>query len=70
MNENDPKTLVEAVRYFSDASACQRYMLEIKWPTGVVTCPKCGGENIGCDARPVQMPRLQEAVFVQGGHNF
>lgn len=42
-----PQTLLEAVRFFSDLDVCQRFMVAVKWPDGVVTCPKCGGQNIG-----------------------
>ena len=41
MNEREPQTLVEAVRYFADGRACAEYMRTIKWPDGVVRCPKC-----------------------------
>jgi len=47
MPDNDPKTLIEAVRHFSDLAMCRTYMVGIKWPSGTVTCPKCNGENIG-----------------------
>jgi transposase-like protein len=42
-----PKTLLEAVRYFSDRKVCFEAMLAVKWPDGKITCPKCGGEQIG-----------------------
>src|SRR6266567_4238613 len=42
-----PQTLMEAVRYFSDLDVCHSYMTQAKWPDGKITCPKCGGENIG-----------------------
>ena len=42
-----PKTLIEAVRVYSDLDVCHQKMVAIKWPTGQVTCPKCGGEHIG-----------------------
>ena len=47
MNEREPQTLIEAVRYFADGAACQEYMRTIKWPEGKVTCPHCQGDNIG-----------------------
>lgn len=47
MTEANPKTLLEAVRYFSDLSVCNDYMRKIKWPDGKVTCPRCGGNRIG-----------------------
>jgi transposase-like protein len=46
MNEEGPQTLIEAVRYFSDKKICHDYMIQIKWPDGKITCPKCGGEKI------------------------
>jgi transposase-like protein len=48
MNDaSQPKTLTEAVRYFADLDVCHAYMAKLKWPDGVVKCPKCGGENVG-----------------------
>lgn len=41
------KSLLDAVRYFSDLDACFRYMLGIKFPDGNVVCPHCNGEAIG-----------------------
>jgi transposase-like protein len=43
----NPKTLIEAVRYFSDLDTCHGYMAKVKWPDGKITCPKCGGDAIG-----------------------
>ena len=42
-----PKTLLEAVRYFSDPETCHQFMVKVKWPNGIVTCPKCGSERTG-----------------------
>jgi hypothetical protein len=39
--ENEPKTLMEAVRYFSDADRTLATMVSLRWPEGV-TCPTCG----------------------------
>lgn len=47
MTPDCPETLLEAVRYFSDLTVCNRYMKQIKWPDGKVTCPKCGADKIG-----------------------
>ena len=44
---DEVKSLLDAVRYFSDLNACFRYMLGIKFPDGNVTCPHCSGEKIG-----------------------
>lgn len=42
-----PRTLMQAVRYFADRDVCDRYMRSIKWPDGKITCPHCGGDRIG-----------------------
>ena len=41
------KTLIDAVRHFSDLDACHEYMVGIKWPDGKPICPKCGSDKIG-----------------------
>lgn len=46
MTDDLPKTLVDAVRYFSDREVCHAFMRKIKWPDGVVTCPKCGTDRV------------------------
>src|SRR5687768_10323151 len=43
----EPKTLLEAVRYFTDPDVCLNLMIELRWPTGVVTCPTCGSAEVG-----------------------
>ncbi len=47
MTTECPKTLVEAVRYFSDPKVCFEAMLAVKWPDGKICCPKCNGDKIG-----------------------
>src|SRR5215211_2513608 len=37
-----PTTLLEAIRYFSDPAVCHDFMVTMRWPDGVVTCPECG----------------------------
>jgi len=36
-----PKTLIEAVRYFSDPDVCREFVAALRWPQGP-TCPRCG----------------------------
>jgi hypothetical protein len=36
-----PKTLAEAIRYYSDPDVCLTTMVEARWPKGVI-CPTCG----------------------------
>lgn len=43
----EPKTLMEAVRHFSNPNTCHTYMVSVKWPDGQVVCPECGGMEIG-----------------------
>jgi transposase-like protein len=40
-----PRTLLEAVRYFADADTCRNFMVELRWPNGV-TCPTCGRTDV------------------------
>lgn len=41
----EPRTLQEAILYFSDAQRCREYMLAQRWPNGV-TCPQCGSFKV------------------------
>jgi len=45
--ETAPQSLMEAVIFFSDLDVCHAYMASLKWPDGKVTCPMCGGTEIG-----------------------
>jgi transposase-like protein len=46
MNEaNFPKTLQEAIIYFSDPDTCTTFMAQLRWPDGV-TCPNCNGKAV------------------------
>jgi transposase-like protein len=40
-----PETLQKAIIYFSDPDRCFQYALNLRWPNGVVTCPRCGSEE-------------------------
>jgi transposase-like protein len=40
-----PKTLVEAVRYFSDPAVALAFFVKMRWPHGVA-CPHCGSTNV------------------------
>jgi transposase-like protein len=41
-----PKTLVEAIRYFSDADITHDFFVKIRWPDGSICCPHCGDVNV------------------------
>src|ERR1051326_5549016 len=46
--ENDkplPKTLLEAIKYFSDRDNALNFMAELRWPDGIV-CPHCSGSEV------------------------
>lgn len=45
METNNPQTLVEAIRYFSDAETSLGYMVKMRWPNGV-ECPTCGRKDV------------------------
>jgi len=38
-----PTTLVEAIKQFSDESRAHEYLTSMRWPDGKVTCPHCEG---------------------------
>ena len=41
-----PKTLAEAIILFSDPDNCQRFMIQVRWPDGIVRCPYCQSEKV------------------------
>jgi len=41
----EPKTLQDAIIYFSDPINCREYLVARRWPKGVI-CPKCGSKNV------------------------
>lgn len=40
-----PDTLESAIFYFSDPARSFQYALKLRWPTGRVSCPRCGSED-------------------------
>jgi transposase-like protein len=40
-----PKTLTDAIRYYTDPDHCQTVMVEVRWPNGVA-CPTCGRTDV------------------------
>ncbi len=44
--EREPKTLQEAIVYFSDFENCQRFIIDLRWSDGKVRCPSCGSEKV------------------------
>ena len=43
--DNEPKTLQQAILYFSKPENCRLYMVARRWPNGVV-CPRCSSANV------------------------
>ncbi len=41
-----PKTLLEAINFFSDAENCRQFMIAIRWADGVVRCPTCDSSAV------------------------
>jgi transposase-like protein len=39
----EPRTLQEAIVYFSDTQRCFDYAVKLRWLGGKVTCPRCNG---------------------------
>ena len=47
-NENTapgPQTLQEALIFFADEDNCLSYLVEQRWPSGVI-CPTCGSREV------------------------
>src|SRR6266511_2024176 len=41
-----PKTLQQAIVYFSKPENCNAFMIMMRWPDGKVRCPQCDSENV------------------------
>jgi transposase-like protein len=41
-----PKTLLEAITYFSNEENCRKFMISIRWADGVVRCPYCDSSKV------------------------
>ncbi len=46
---SEPKTLQEAITYFSNPDNCLGYLVARRWPKGVI-CPTCGSEKVSFNA--------------------
>ncbi len=47
---SEPRTLQEAILYFSDPDNCLHYLSSRRWPDGVI-CPTCGREDVSFVAK-------------------
>ncbi len=41
-----PKTLQQAIIHFADPENCLKFMVKVRWPDGVVTCPTCDRDDV------------------------
>jgi len=41
-----PKTLQQAIQYFTDDENCRQFMVSVRWLDGVVRCPYCQSEKV------------------------
>ena len=41
-----PKTLQEAIIYFSDFENCRQFIVALRWPDLKVRCPHCGSDKV------------------------
>ena len=41
----EPKTLIEAIRYFTDPDLCLDFVVGLRWPDGV-GCPVCRSVDV------------------------
>jgi len=46
MRNTEPTSLQEAIVYFSNPDNCINYLIERRWPDGVITCPNCGSDQV------------------------
>jgi len=47
MDTGTPQTLLDAVRFFKDPDVCLQFMVTMRWPDGIVKCPRCGSTRVG-----------------------
>ncbi len=40
------KTLQEAIIHYADPENCKSFTMELRWPDGVVKCPRCSSERV------------------------
>jgi len=41
-----PKTLQQAIQYFSSSENCRNFMIAMRWQDGNVRCPRCGSLRV------------------------
>src|SRR6266536_2118780 len=41
-----PRTLQDAIVHFKSYENCRQFLMQLRWPDGVVRCPHCGSEKV------------------------
>jgi transposase-like protein len=41
-----PQSLRDAIVHFDDAENCRQFMMALRWPDGMVKCPRCDSEKV------------------------
>ncbi|MGC2111352.1 MAG: transposase, partial [Candidatus Korobacteraceae bacterium] len=41
-----PKSLQDAITFFSDYENCRKFMVAVRWADGIVRCPRCESDNV------------------------
>jgi transposase-like protein len=41
-----PRTLQQAILYFADCQHCHDALVAVRWPDGIVKCPRCGSARV------------------------
>jgi transposase-like protein len=41
-----PRTLQQAILHFSEYANCHKAVMAVRWPDGVVKCPRCGSDKV------------------------
>jgi transposase-like protein len=41
-----PKTLQQAIQWFTETENCRKFMVQVRWPDGAVKCPTCGATKL------------------------
>ena len=63
----EPKTLLEAIRYYSDLDIATKAFAALRWPDGPV-CPWCGFKRELLRPKPpyLEMQGVSQAIFAEG----
>lgn len=44
--QDTPETLIEAIQFFSEGDNAHNFMVQMRWPDGVVKCPRCQSAKV------------------------